>query len=58
MEINFDKPKRWKADIQASVDLYNDWFLKFAPATFRDERKKACAKICMQMKTTGLSNKY
>jgi len=29
--VNSDKPGRWKADIARSVDLYNDWFMKFAP---------------------------
>lgn len=33
-----DKPTRWKADTAASVDLYNDWFMTFAPKAFRDQR--------------------
>ena len=39
--LNADKPQRWKADIVASVGLYNRWFLEFAPATFRTERTAA-----------------
>ena len=31
MSINADKPHLWKADIAASVDLFNTWFLEFAP---------------------------
>lgn len=36
--INADKPTQWKADIAASVDHYNDWFMKFAPKTYREKR--------------------
>jgi type II restriction enzyme len=38
MPINLDKPQRWKADITASVDMYNEWFMKFAPRAFRNTR--------------------
>ena len=38
MPVNRDKPDRWKKDITLSVDLYNDWFLKFAPQAYRDTR--------------------
>lgn len=38
MPVNSDKTMQWKADVAASVDLYNDWFLRFAPGTFRDTR--------------------
>ena len=30
MAVNRDKPDRWKADIEQSVDMYNDWFIRFA----------------------------
>lgn len=36
--VNRTKPDRWKADILRSVDMYNDWFLKFAPAAYRETR--------------------
>jgi hypothetical protein len=36
--INADKPAQWKADIAASVDHYNTWFMKFAPRTYREKR--------------------
>lgn len=36
--VNADKPTQWKADIAASVDHYNAWFLKFAPRTYREKR--------------------
>jgi hypothetical protein len=38
MPVNLDKPHLWKQDTQASVDLYNKWFMKFAPKAFRDTR--------------------
>lgn len=41
MGVNLDKPHRWKQDIAASVDLYNEWFLRFAPRTYREERESA-----------------
>ena len=31
MAVNRDKPDRWKEDIAQSVDMYNDWFIRFAP---------------------------
>lgn len=38
MGVNRDKPDLWKADIAESVDLYNRWFLQFAPAAHRNSR--------------------
>ena len=38
MSINRDKPDLWKKDILQSVDLYNSWFMEFAPKAFRDTR--------------------
>jgi len=38
MGVNLDKPQQWKADIAQSVDMYNDWFMKFAPKAFREIR--------------------
>lgn len=39
--VNSNQPLKWKADTFASVDFYNDWFLNFAPKTFRDSRFNA-----------------
>ena len=33
--INADKPHLWKTDIAASVDQFNQWFMRFAPEAFR-----------------------
>lgn len=38
MPVNLDKPQHWKADVSASVDMYNDWFMRFAPQAFRSTR--------------------
>ncbi|MEK7766975.1 MAG: XamI family restriction endonuclease [bacterium] len=45
MSVNKDKSRLWKRDIAASVDLYNDWFIRFAPAAFRTERVKTTAAV-------------
>jgi adenine-specific DNA-methyltransferase len=39
MKLNADKPHLWKADVERSIDFYNDWFLRFAPTTYRVQRK-------------------
>ena len=36
--INADKPHLWKSDIAASVDQFNQWFLRFAPEAFVSTR--------------------
>ena len=45
MSVNRDKPDRWKADIAASVDMYNEWFVKFAPAAYRRTRQSTTAAV-------------
>lgn len=45
MPVNLNKPERWKTDIAASVDLYNDWFMKFAPKAYRDQRVLATRQV-------------
>ncbi len=39
MPVNSDKPHLWKADVAQSIDFYNDWFIRFAPETYRAQRK-------------------
>jgi hypothetical protein len=36
--INADRPHLWKSDIAASVDQFNQWFMRFAPKAFRSTR--------------------
>jgi hypothetical protein len=45
MAVNRDKPDRWKADIAQSVDLYNEWFLRFAPKAFRGTRQRTATDV-------------
>jgi hypothetical protein len=45
MLINADKPHLWKADTRASVDQFNQWFMKFAPKAYRDTRKKTIESV-------------
>ncbi len=57
MGVNLDKPDRWKKDIALSVDQYNQWFLAFAPKTYRDERLKATKHVeAMLQRTRYLRN--
>ncbi len=53
MAVNLDKPQLWKEDITRSVDLYNDWFLKFAPKTYREERVKATKRVQIMLQRTN-----
>lgn len=43
--INADKPHLWKADIAASVDQFNQWFMRFAPEAFRSTRIKTTTHV-------------
>ncbi len=57
MGVNLDKPHLWKGDIARSVDLYNEWFLKFAPKTYREERVRATRQVeAMLYRTNHLRN--
>lgn len=51
--VNLDKPHLWKADVAASVDMYNEWFLKFAPKAFRDSRIDATKNVTEALKLTS-----
>ena len=53
MPVNLDKPLQWKADIAASVDMYNDWFMKFAPVAFRETRIKTTKAVEATLHITG-----
>lgn len=52
MPINSDKPHRWKEDIQASVDQFNEWFMEFAPKAFREVRVKTTADVNNSLRLT------
>jgi len=52
MAVNKDKPDRWKADIAQSVDMYNAWFMDFAPATYRKTRIETTKAVEIALKLT------
>lgn len=43
--VNANKTHLWKADIAASVDQFNRWFMDFAPEAFRSTRIKATEQV-------------
>ena len=58
MGINRDKPDLWKSDIIQSVDLYNSWFMEFAPNTidvviFPKMAKKGDFPLLIEAKSAG-----
>jgi XamI restriction endonuclease len=53
MPVNLDKPHLWKADIAQSVDQYNQWFLQFAPLTYRQTRVKVTADVEAMLQRTN-----
>jgi len=52
MPVNSTKTLRWKEDIRKSVDMYNDWFLRFAPKAYRDTRARTTETVKKAMATT------
>ena len=53
MPVNLDKPHLWKADVALSVDMYNAWFMKFAPEAFRSTRVKTTKDVEAALHATG-----
>jgi hypothetical protein len=45
MAINADKPHLWKRDIALSVDLFNCWFMEFAPTAYRQARMRTTEQV-------------
>jgi type II restriction enzyme len=52
MAVNLDKPHLWKSDISQSVDMYNDWFMNFAPSAFRETRVKVTQDVEETLRAT------
>ncbi len=52
MAVNRDKPDRWKRDIAQSVDMYNNWFLRFAPKAYRTTRVQTTKDVEATLKST------
>ena len=53
MAVNRDKPDRWKQDIAQSVDMYNDWFLRFAPEAYRTTRVQTTEAVGKTLQATN-----
>jgi type II restriction enzyme len=53
MSVNSDKILEWKPDIAQSVDMYNDWFMKFAPQAFRTTRLQTTKDVEAALAATG-----
>lgn len=53
MPVNLDKPQQWKADVAQSVDMYNDWFMRFAPQAFRTTRVQTTKDVEAALHATG-----
>jgi len=52
MPVNLDKPQLWKADVAQSVDMYNAWFMNFAPDAFRQTRVRVTVSVEEALKAT------
>ena len=53
MPVNLDKTLQWKTDIAKSVDMYNDWFMKFAPVAFRTTRIETTKHVESALRATA-----
>ena len=53
MAVNRDRPDRWKRDIARSVDMYNGWFLRFAPEAYRATRAQTTSAVEDTLKETN-----
>lgn len=53
MPVNLDKPQQWKTDIARSVDMYNQWFMEFAPRAFRETRMRTSKSVEASLLSTG-----
>jgi type II restriction enzyme len=53
MSVNIGRPYLWSDDVDQSVDMYNEWFLDFAPGTFRSTRINAINIVETSLKATN-----
>lgn len=53
MSVNIGRPHLWEQDVVQSVDMYNEWFLRFAPNTFRQTRITATNIVESSLKATA-----
>ncbi len=52
MAVNSNRPDRWKADVAQSVDMFNDWFLQFAPDAYRRTRVQTTSDVEATLEAT------
>lgn len=55
--INADKTHFWKEDVERSIDFYNDWFIRFAPETFRAQRAKTSKQVVAALEVSDFLRK-
>ncbi len=53
MAVNRDKPDRWKRDVAQSVDMYNRWFVQFAPEAYRTTRVQTTRDVETTLRETN-----
>ena len=53
MPVNADKPHLWKQDIARSVDMFNAWFVDFAPAAYQDTRAQTSQRVQAALERTS-----
>lgn len=51
--VNRNRPDRWKEDILKSVDMFNSWFMEFAPSAYRKTRIAVTADVIATLHTTA-----
>jgi len=51
--INKNSPDKWKQDIALSVDLYNSWFMEFAPKTYHAMRLEVTKNVKQALAETN-----
>ena len=51
--INKCDTQRWKQDVRESVLLYNDWFVRFAPAAYRGARASSIDSVVDAFEKSG-----
>jgi len=52
MAVNSDKHDQWPADVEASVAMYNSWYMDFAPKTYRETRTQTTETVRDVLETT------
>lgn len=51
--VNLNKPDLWKNDIVQSVDMYNNWFMEFAPSAYRGTRLRVAKDVEETLRATN-----